>query len=1853
MKRNYNNGRISILMTKCITWILPRIIIAKLNPKRSFLRLTEWEDISIYYSKEFIKHKKKVYFESTTVPKSSHITDFVFRPFLDEEFKIDKNCWNPNNGNINRSFEDTKVIETMDNNKFIFTIDHNDKTEIYKIGYNSNQFTFSESISNEETDECSITRYIELLKFAVTICYDNLTNWIYLKRFGIDNLNPQRILLVRERQKYNNEGIKILDSYRMFMAPSGSSKFAKLFIYKIFSKKFFGLYFDQFRVLEKSELNYDISIYSLKYLSNTLFVLSSFNKTTEQIENYYKFFHIGDMLLEKDEKPILFCEGFIKNSYLSKKTTKIVIQVLKREKANKSILLEQSKSEHTSSINLKAKDQIIYLSYSFEIFRKLELVDYNLLSISENEVTNNLFYQEIIGFDVFRMDKLKIFEIIYRNWEKNQYKQYHEKTLDQKNYPKTYQQSIVMHSETYEFTSFARKVSSQIPFYQFSDTSLRFTDLFSYYNVNYNFTGQDSSTNQTTSHICRVIRQRLHEPLIHIKFNLKNSSDIREHNLTLNLRLNSSSKKTSEILRSYDIDFIPANYEKDKKINIWRGSNINQLIFFNIESFDSILKNFVKGSFIHQVMEIDEQNYIGLFENYKSNSVDYIDLFNHNRTNFDFLVGHSFLDHYIIPMKKFNPLKFENIDHLTVFELEQSYRYKSILFVKYPNNHKTSIFRQQGRLQKIDHIFDINLGKIKNVLPYRKGTMFILDLKGNICIFDLQTEKSDEIDYIGERCQNIFYLLMNSAELTIACFTKSLSFNFYYAERLFFNSRSNSEFPSSKLESFDKNDYLGEENPKVLYHSSYRNLIFIVFPKVRFPRKNTFLVEVNVKDKLIFHYKRKIDMRPPNYLKMSYLSTIEDIFMVGEFFVQLLTSDLHTWVCVYIYEENSKLFENKKCFSFPSRFQIVRNETLREIFLTEMGRVHEKNMINAGFLIVILFDSYTSSYNSLIIDPLAPYFETAPFFIYPIGSKVKYRSFELYSFKHKQFTQSVVNMFFFPDVYEMMFYNECNFLDLIYHGEPRIILKQGQFNMLDHTQIKFDVTNLTTTKKFEFVSFLQRESIFQPGDTLKKNQVKTNQILSLGINLIRYLPNTTFELKEGLNFSERKVNSINFSEIFNRNKRRNKDFLNPNSPPIIELISQDLTSMIIGNLVDISLSLEYKIDFHFKNIVFKKGVEIVKQLSLPSIQRKIRFKKICLDYANHKETYRNKKNYEFVLEEISCYHSATIYIDPLRIIILNDKLQDLQVKNLSNISHMQIASRASITCTIADVYLNYLIRACKKEYRVTISATNFESIDEFIYETNLGDHEIQNLNLEIFGKILVITSKIDNFYKRIEFYYLNDIMDDNENNDSQSDLKKRVLIIEKIQGIPIEANDYFINFNQVRLVNGNGTYYVKETFEAGFIKCEMMDYCLYSTEFTWGNVLSKNYSPLTKRLRFNVQLKLEKDSNLNFLQYYKNVKTTTIDDDKFIGSNGQKLKHFVLHFPNADDFLFFGTNFKFDHLTKIKFSNPFKGILTWNSVNPICKDWLCVFASIFEKNTYLRFYCLNWTKFQKINHNSAKMTPILEENLDPEMILNTFSIYNFSGRITHMLWNLDFKDTAPGKKYKDYSIVIKDLKNHATILKISKNFSISLTNSEISSKKFQINFNGLRGKRKHLRFEIVSGTDPLINIHMIHLMLTICIGVLFFIISFFLLIYQEKEMLKNQQDIERQKRKVTLHLLKSERKDNLDIKKRFRFSDGKALFYRENEKEIGDFKIKKTTIDERRTTLYSYFMRTAGDKERNYLSDMIKVKKMEGKELDKYLEDYVSERSKSYISNILVGFGNESDSSSSYNSEDDDLNTIL
>jgi hypothetical protein len=191
-------------------------------------------------------------------------------------------------------------------------------------------------------------------------------------------------------------------------------------------------------------------------------------------------------------------------------------------------------------------------------------------------------------------------------------------------------------------------------------------------------------------------------------------------------------------------------------------------------------------------------------------------------------------------------------------------------------------------------------------------------------------------------------------------------------------------------------------------------------------------------------------------------------------------------------------------------------------------------------VILKVLNNLTKSYNNIFLNPFSSYFETAPFFVKPIGSINDFFTFPYLRFTKQDTMQS------FADFFTGKEYSDPDgaIIQLHEHQEPSVFLDRQRFVILNHKNILEKKERLNKKIRFDFVNAEYRDTIFESKGVDKDGKTLVNirdyqslkNVVSKSIVLQQTLPDIFFEQAPIFQymFNQEEANKISLLEAYER-----------------------------------------------------------------------------------------------------------------------------------------------------------------------------------------------------------------------------------------------------------------------------------------------------------------------------------------------------------------------------------------------------------------------------------------------------------------------------------------------------------------------------------------------------------------------------------------------------------------------------------------------------------------------------------------------------------------------------------------------
>lgn len=410
--------------------------------------------------------------------------------------------------------------------------------------------------------------------------------------------------------------------------------------------------------------------------------------------------------------------------------------------------------------------------------------------------------------------------------------------------------------------------------------------------------------------------------------------------------------------------------ESHRKI-LWHGTNFKTMSIFDKNVPNGILKYFVKGNLIHQVLNLE--TFPNMIKTYRNDKANHVKLALSEPQFYNFLAKASFMSSQTYRLDYFLKKSSQSVEFMYCFKILNKLQgtYNLILIVKEKDKILSSVFlydnkveveaekervknlskkiyskgqsfansyekyAQQMYAKKKDKyeypvlrkLFDQHIGTVVKILPYiieETSLLFILNQKGRLYKLNVLEKEIVELSYSGDFCQNIKFMSHSNLNKILICHTQSNSLNFYFIDPLSQNSRTKSRVPTL-ITGLDPKLEVGEDNSRrkygkkwvLLYTKHYRDTVFLYNLKAKINTPNVLIGDVDIEDSLKINFGNKLlSIFPPKNMNFGVSEFIVlGIKCIKDYFIQLLQSDNQNWVCFYTfkkYEKNSNFAKSRK-----------------------------------------------------------------------------------------------------------------------------------------------------------------------------------------------------------------------------------------------------------------------------------------------------------------------------------------------------------------------------------------------------------------------------------------------------------------------------------------------------------------------------------------------------------------------------------------------------------------------------------------------------------------------------------------------------------------------------------------------------------------------------------------------------------------------------------------------------------------------------------------------------------------------------------------------------------------------------
>ena len=1817
------------------------------------LMYVRWEKRKIFYQKEYLKYKTDIEIEPDHQASRLH---YSIQPIINKKFNLSSQCWlearpfqglqsattsetapNPppnhpkapqNSPNSANSTTSVKLKENVYENKLDLIFTFQGITRLTEVTLSNNTFNSTRviyesnpKVQKRNKDSCVTSEYDTWSKILFSLCYNQRTSYIYISRINFDGgvrTKPPIIRIIFTKDE------NFIKSFNLLVIPSGNNEYSRLIVYSSQWMSFWSIYASIKQVSSKNAINFGMQIFKMRYYSNAILIITKRTgpggaaavppgtniteiSESSKFANYYIRLKITDTLDEK--KPIYFCAGVIKNSYISKRSKSLVMEVFSQEEITVAEIRQRvdlAEKEGIDPNRLQMVDKLNYYRYYYdEIDNRFHLLDYT--NFQDFEKSNPYFYEAIQHADVVRVSHYSLIIVNYVRFQSQE--QFWESAKNRSN-PGEIKQKIMITDQNSKYSAWLDLGYGAEGVVEVENRGEKFFSSFDKEVLFEMFRGTPELVGASgRRRRCRILMRMVYDPYVYVHYNLhlkekdddrddtpgdnslsgaeagletagnrqispknpkmggvenrlkspKNGTNARKlssnsSNTTTNPNGTSSmmnltvyntqtqnpknpKKSKKQRIKKYKIKFIDDLYRHHNKYTIFRGSSLKNLLLYSKQIPESPVKYFARGSFIHQI--IDLKQYTNYTTEYRNNLIDYRTLYKQNRSFYDLILSYSFFD--ISSLNIQFSLFHGEIEHFYILSYHSVRLSRDITtaFMKMKNSKVSSIYSFNDQNRVLEKMSDFDVETITKIIPWSKGNLVILDKGGYVYLVNIDLNTFTSLDSVDKSCSDMSLFIHSSFQLTLLCLNNDFDLGVYRMSALEVNGKGQA-LVTSKASINPEINILAGLKKRILYTPVHQNKLFLVAEGVDFGKNNIIYIDVKVEEVMILEYKKLLRMPPAIAFDSS--TKIVDCVVVEDTFVQLLVKNYRIYVCVFKFDAEEEVFEPGKCYSLPSDYKLLPGARFLVMKQDLSSGPYFKPVESHLSLQVMDIDS--RGFNTIVINPHAPYMDTAPFFLYPISSKNFYQNFQFIRISDEMYDLSICNLHYNNG--SKIF--QTAVIDLVEFDQPSINIDPKDYQELTHSNILSLESRLNTTHTLSFVSEFKKQDLFKQASLWAYEMLDPLEVpgvLNINVTLSQYLPEVIFrpkiDPKTNISFfAENKT--VDMDEVIASTWKNSSNFKTKFQLKILDL---SVVDKVIGDIFKIDIKSQYGVEFVLKSLAVNNTYQKIKsglRVSSPKGRYgNIRFKSICV---------KTKDKYT---PNPVCISSIYLYIDPEKIIGFENLKNWQSDQSIDTVPHKFKFLSLDSNCTLGDTYKYFYLQICEEAGAKFLIVVDFELVTEERHELNLDLFLLADIRLQVIEDYLKVMVRVNgNYIEYFELYRLEVFISEKTGvmiDFGFHQVNRRRLGLTNIRSMPIIANDVFVNSNQKNVsfgVGSQGRLIVSQReVTVGFVDCATLTRCTFSISFVAkfsqnftqnpGDFEPKKASEESRMvIDYEESYDIYLDSSLSELirAMYRGVRLADIFQNAFKNPN---LTSFLVHFPNSDDFLVYGEGTEFYSMMRIRLSNPFKGLITSSSLRPICKGSYCVVASVFKNTTYLRLYFLDWEWINSLNVSqinlagadlgrfftstdaSEAMTDI--QSLRWNYTIWTYSVINFTGEVTQMEWADNSTLTNP-------EFYLKTAQNEVSYFRIGQKFQFLSDSLYVNSRFFDLIFVGREGRNLSVRFSIADVHEEYLKIYFWHLVVVVIISFLVSLVVCAFLSKQSREIRDRDKIIFELQRKI-------------------------------------------------------------------------------------------------------------------------------
>jgi hypothetical protein len=311
-----------------------------------------------------------------------------------------------------------------------------------------------------------------------------------------------------------------------------------------------------------------------------------------------------------------------------------------------------------------------------------------------------------------------------------------------------------------------------------------------------------------TNFVCNIIKQRLRNGLIEVKF-IPAPTDGDNYKY---LNLSFIDTRTNSSTFVYNIEFITTEYLREHTFDIWEASNLTSFEVVVKQKKGSIeLGKVARGGFINkQLSRVGRE------------AVDYIW---ESTEKLEFIEANSLVEMKGFFVQDVASLHIDTIEMLYGLEHSIDERTsKYLLFLKKSNDPRTHIYERSGSDLTLLGYNPIQK-MAKKILPIQMNIFFFLMTDGSFEIYNSESRQPSNIPYPGVNCVDIARNFHINFKPSLFCLNVNDQVAIYYIDELLAKSLSN-----SLLKVYSPPTITFSRNSRILTSENYPGMLFTFLP---------------------------------------------------------------------------------------------------------------------------------------------------------------------------------------------------------------------------------------------------------------------------------------------------------------------------------------------------------------------------------------------------------------------------------------------------------------------------------------------------------------------------------------------------------------------------------------------------------------------------------------------------------------------------------------------------------------------------------------------------------------------------------------------------------------------------------------------------------------------------------------------------------------------------------------------------------------------------------------------------------------------------------------------------------------